>query len=74
MPIISNQSGASEVLSHCLKVDFWDIDNLANLMISVLKYPELLAELQQNGSEEVKKFNLDEPASKTINIYNEVKK
>src|SRR6185436_11063838 len=28
--IISKQSGVSEVLTHALKVDFWDIDEMAN--------------------------------------------
>ncbi|GAI04335.1 unnamed protein product, partial [marine sediment metagenome] len=37
--IISKQSGVSEVLTHALKVDFWDVDEIANKIIAVLKYP-----------------------------------
>ena len=35
--LISKQSGVSEVLRHALKVDFWDTDEMANKIISVLK-------------------------------------
>lgn len=70
--IISKQSGASEVINNCLKVDFWDVDELTNKIVSCLKYDELLEELRVQSTEEVKKFNLDEPARKTIDIYKEV--
>lgn len=67
--IISKQSGVSEVLTHCLKVDFWDINQLVNKMLGVLKYQELHESLQHNGSQEVKKFNWDIPAKKCIDVY-----
>jgi glycosyltransferase involved in cell wall biosynthesis len=67
--IISKQSGVSEVISHCLKVDFWDTDQMANKIIGVLKYKELNDELKQNGSREVLKFSWDVPAKKCINVY-----
>lgn len=70
--IISNQSGASEVLSHCLKTDFWDVDRLTSQIVSVLKYPELYRTLRDNGHQESHTFNLDEPARKTKDIYHEV--
>jgi glycogen(starch) synthase len=35
--IISKQSGVSEVLTHALKVDFWDINEMANKIIAVLR-------------------------------------
>lgn len=67
--IISKQSGVSEVISHCLKVDFWDIDQLANKIVSVLNYPELQECLVENGANEVKKFNWELPAEKCIEVY-----
>ncbi|MFH1506171.1 MAG: glycosyltransferase family 4 protein [archaeon] len=72
--IISKQSGVSEVLSHCLKVDFWDIDELANQMIAMLYYSTLHKELQVNGLHEVSKMNWDIPAQKIIEVYQEVLK
>ena len=70
--ILSKQSGVSEILTHCLKVDFWDIDELANKIISVLNYPELYSCLRENGFREVNKISWDTPAEKCINIYNEL--
>jgi len=67
--LISKQSGVSEVINHCLKVDFWDIDQLANKIISVLEYPELHECLVENGYNEVKKFNWEIPAEKCIQVY-----
>jgi glycogen(starch) synthase len=42
--IISKTSGVSEVLTHVLKVDFWDIDEMANKIVAVLKLPAPLAD------------------------------
>ena len=41
--IISKQSGVSEILHHALKVDFWDVNEIANKIIAVLRYPRLVA-------------------------------
>ncbi|OYT32761.1 glycosyltransferase family 1 protein [Candidatus Woesearchaeota archaeon] len=70
--IISKQSGVSEVVKHALKVDFWDVDELANKIVGVLRHPALRYELKENIKREVKKFDLDTPAKKTIDIYNKV--
>ena len=39
--IISKQSGVTEVFQHALKVDFWDINEMANKIIAVLRHPPL---------------------------------
>jgi glycosyltransferase involved in cell wall biosynthesis len=39
--LISKQSGVAEVLTHALKVDFWDIKEMANKILAVLRYPPL---------------------------------
>lgn len=70
--LISKQSGVSEVISHCLKADFWDIDDMANKIIGVLEHSSLHKELQTNGKREVLKFNWNDPAKKCLNAYNSV--
>jgi len=72
--LISHQSGVAEVLTHCLKSDFWDTDELANKIVSVLRYPALHRCLQNNGVREVdeKKFNWDSPAQRCVDIYNKL--
>ncbi|MBW6442675.1 glycosyltransferase family 4 protein [Patescibacteria group bacterium] len=70
--ILSKQSGVSEVINHCLKVDFWDVNELANKIISVLQYPSLKNCLKEHGLMEVKKITWDAPAQRCIDIYNEL--
>ncbi len=75
--LISKQSGVSEILNHCLKVDFWDIDQMANKILSVLRYPVLEKSLLDNGSQEVKKFetsefNWNKRAKECVEIYKKV--
>jgi len=72
--IISKQSGVSEVINHCLKVDFWDIDLMVNKMMGVLQHKELKEELMSNGGKEVRKFNWNIPAKKCIKVYDELLK
>jgi len=47
--IISKQSGVSEVLTHVLKVDFWDTDEMANKILAVLRHAPLQKALPQHG-------------------------
>lgn len=67
--LISKQSGVSEVVNHAMKIDFWDVDEMAEKMLAVLHYTPLQSTLAENGSKEVKKFNWDEPAAKCIDVY-----
>jgi len=70
--IISKQSGVSEVLTHALKVDFWDTEEMANKIVAVLKYPPLKITLQNHGNFEVRKLRWNESAEKCIRIYRQV--
>lgn len=70
--LISKQSGVSEVLSHCLKVDFWNINEMADKILAVLKHKELHQQLQENGSQEVKKISWQDSARKCIKVYSEI--
>jgi len=67
--IISRQSGVSEVLKHALKVDFWDVDELADKMIAVLKYPPLAGELVERAREELKNLRWEKAALKILEVY-----
>jgi len=67
--VISKQSGVSEVLRNAFKVDFWDIDEMTNKVVSILRYDELKDELTAHGSTEVRRFSWDEPARKCMDVY-----
>ena len=70
--IISKQSGVSEVLTHALKVDFWDVDEIANKIVAVLKYPPLQLTLRNHGNFEVRKLRWTDSARKCASIYEDV--
>ncbi|MFH1545609.1 MAG: glycosyltransferase family 4 protein [archaeon] len=70
--IISKQSGVSEVVNHCMKVDFWDSDEMANKILGVLNYESMRKEMKHNSLIEVQKFSWDDVAEKCLNIYKEV--
>jgi glycogen(starch) synthase len=70
--IMSKQSGVSEVIKHALKVDFWDVDKLADRIISVLRYRALRDLLAKNGESETKGFSWDNSAIQCISVYSEV--
>ena len=70
--IISKQSGVSEVLTHALKVDFWDINEISNKVIAVLKYPPLGITLRSYGNFEARKLRWKDSAQKCLKIYEEL--
>lgn len=72
--IISKQSGVAEVLKHALKVDFWDVDALADAIYGLLKYPALSQMAGRCGLDEVNTLKWENAAYKLKQIYEEVKR
>lgn len=70
--LVSKQSGVAEALHHALKVDFWDIDEMANQILAILEHGSLMKCLSRNGKEEVKKFSWKEAARKCLNLYKKI--
>lgn len=70
--LISKQSGVSETVSHALKVDFWDIDEMSNKIISALDHPEMLSELTTHGKDQALLLNWKAAARKVINVYKQL--
>ena len=67
--LISYQSGVSEVLKNCLKVDFWDIREMANQIAGALQNDALRGTLLQNAQAELEHLTWDEPASRLLGLY-----
>jgi len=67
--IISKQSGVSEVLTHALKVDFWDTHEIANKIVAVLRHPPLQMTLREHGNFEVRKLSWKDAALGCMNVY-----
>ena len=70
--LISKQSGVSEVLTHALKVDFWDINEMANKIVAVLRHPPLQKTLREHGAFEVRKFSWSDAARQCVEVYQEI--
>lgn len=70
--IISNQSGAAEVLKYAFKVDFWDVDAMADDIYALLKYPALDDFAAREGYEEVNRLKWNIATAKLKNIYESV--
>ena len=70
--IISKQSGVSEILTHAVKTDFWDIDAMADAIYGILNYPALAKMFIKNGKEEVVRLKWDNSARHVRDIYQRV--
>ncbi|NMC62755.1 MAG: glycosyltransferase [SAR324 cluster bacterium] len=70
--IISKQSGVSEVLSHALKSDFWDVERMADLMINALCYKDLRSDMVSMARNEISRLRWDAAAKKVAAIYRSV--
>jgi len=70
--IASKTTGFSEAFNNCLKVDFWDTDEMANKIVSLLRYNPLHKTLVQEGKREIELFTWDRVAENTLNVYREV--
>ncbi len=70
--IISKQSGVAELLTHAVKVDFWDIEAMADAIYGILTYPALSRMFIRNGKEEVEKLKWEKAAGHVSKIYNDV--
>ncbi len=67
--IVSKQSGVSEVLDNAIKVDFWDVQKMADAMIKVLTDPELAKKQVKSIASELQKIDWDDSARKIVDLY-----
>jgi len=67
--IISKQSGVSEVLKYALKVDFWDIDAMADYIYGLLHYNGISKMFKKYGKTEVDNLKWEYAAKKLLKIY-----
>ncbi|MCL1851337.1 MAG: glycosyltransferase family 4 protein [Bacteroidetes bacterium] len=70
--IISKQSGVAEVLTHAIKVDFWDIDGMADAIYGIINYPALSNFFAIKGKEDVDNLKWEYVAKKLKGIYERI--
>ena len=67
--IISKQSGVAEVLDYAVKVDYWDVDAMADAIYGFVKYPALAKMFAEKGLEEVTGLKWNNAAAKIKTVY-----
>jgi len=67
--VISKQSGVSEILKHAIKVDFWDIDGLADAIYGLCHYQALSEDFIKYGKQEVENLKWEHAAAKVKEVY-----
>jgi glycosyltransferase involved in cell wall biosynthesis len=68
--LISKQSGVAEVLRNALKVDFWDVQEMANKIHAVVSHDGMRDELHKQSYDEYLRLSWDNTAHKLVNTYN----
>ena len=67
--LVTRQSGVSEVLMNCLKVDFWDVNEMANQITAVVQNDALRDELHANSYREYERLSWDKAAHRLTEVY-----
>jgi glycogen(starch) synthase len=70
--LISKTCGLAETFRHALKVDFWDVNEMANQIVAVLRRPPLQEMLRTNGRQEASRFRWEDSAARVNEIYHRV--
>ena len=70
--IISKQSGCAEILSHAIKIDYWDIEAMADSIYGIVTYPAMYESLHTLGREEVNNIRWYDAGLKVRRIYEQV--
>ena len=67
--IISHQSGVAEVLDYAVKVNYWDVDAMADSIYGLITYPALAKMFSEKGMEEVNNLKWFNAATKIKDVY-----
>ncbi|MBR0298397.1 MAG: glycosyltransferase [Bacteroidales bacterium] len=70
--VISKQSGAAEILRYAFKVDFWNVDAMADQIYGLLQYPALAKFAATEGYDEVNTLKWDNATAKMKAVYESV--
>jgi len=67
--ILSKQSGASEVIGHAFKVDFWDTEKMADCVLTILRETSLASQLTSEAPRVLQRLTWENQANKVVSIY-----
>lgn len=67
--LVSKQSGVSETITNCLRVDSWDVAAIADQITAAVRSRALSEELHHNAFRELSKLSWDDAAAKLHHLY-----
>lgn len=67
--VMSRQSGVSEVVTHALKVDFWDTDGMARCVLAILREPALAERLRTEAPRNISHLQWEQQAKRVHLLY-----
>jgi len=67
--IISKQSGVAEVVNHAFKIDYWDVDLMADTINHLIENPQICKKMGIDGMREVNRIHWTEAAEKIRKIF-----
>lgn len=67
--VISRQSGVAEIYRNCLKVDFWDVDKMANSITAMVRYDTLRNTMTENALAEFMTLSWEQTAETLLRVY-----
>ena len=70
--IISKQSGCAEILSKCVKTDYWDIHAMADAIYGICTYPALYEYLRDEGKKEVDSITWEDVGKRIKSVYERI--
>lgn len=70
--IISKQSGVSEILKYAIKIDYWDVDSIADAIYGVLNYNGIKDMCNKFSRIEVNNLKWENAARKVKELYETV--
>lgn len=71
--LLSKQSGASEVIKNALRVDFWDVDEMANKMVAALRFSPLRTQLAKDSRRELPSVSWERAGMVLKSLYQKMR-
>lgn len=72
--VVSKMVGTSKLIEHCMKVDYWNTNQIANAVLNLLENEKLREKLVRGAKQEIKKFSWENAAKETIQVYQDLNK
>jgi glycosyltransferase involved in cell wall biosynthesis len=70
--ILSNKTGASEVLNRTPMADFWDTDRFADHILSIKENSKLREKIIENNRNDISKLSWESSADQVFQLYNKL--